>query len=318
LSLTYIYEGELDLALEEIDKAFLLDPSHHANIREKGDIYVYKGDFIQAEKEYQKLVESELVEARAFGIVRLGWLYLIQGKFRKARNVVNVGLELAQKAGEPWAASGYHTMLARNYQSTGNYEQSLKEAEEALKSAVTADLRSWQISALYLKGIAYIKMKSLDEAEKTAEELKQMVEVGLNSKRIRTYHYLTGLMKLEKEKFSEAIQDFKKDLSLESYGPLNKSARVIDSLALAYYSSGDVEKAREEYERITSLTNGRLHLGDIYAKSFYMLGKIYEQQGNSAKAIEHCEKFLDLWKDADPDIPEVIDAKKKLAGLKSQ
>jgi len=125
-------------------------------------------------------------------------------------------------------------------------------------------------------------------------------------------------MKLEKEKFSEAIQDFKKDLSLESYGPLNKSARVIDSLALAYYSSGDVEKAREEYERITSLTNGRLHLGDIYAKSFYMLGKIYEQQGNSAKAIEHCEKFLDLWKDADPDIPEVIDAKKKLAGLKSQ
>ena len=46
-----------------------------------------------------------------------------------------------------------------------------------------------------------------------------------------------------------------------------------------------------------------------------MLGKIFEQKG---KAIEHYEKFLDLWKDADPGLAEVEDAKKKVAGLKSQ
>jgi cytochrome c-type biogenesis protein CcmH/NrfG len=49
-----------------------------------------------------------------------------------------------------------------------------------------------------------------------------------------------------------------------------------------------------------------------------MVGKIYEQQGNKAKAIEQYEKFLSLWKDADPGITEVEDAKKRLAGLKGQ
>jgi DNA-binding SARP family transcriptional activator len=49
-----------------------------------------------------------------------------------------------------------------------------------------------------------------------------------------------------------------------------------------------------------------------------MLGKIYEQRGYKGKAIENYEKFLNLWKDADPGIAEVEDAKDRLAGVKSQ
>src|SRR5512135_2401378 len=54
-------------------------------------------------------------------------------------------------------------------------------------------------------------------------------------------------------------------------------------------------------------TTGRLADGDLYAKAFNMLGKVAEEQGDKARASRNYRKFLDLWKDADPGIPEVED-----------
>ncbi len=86
-------------------------------------------------------------------------------------------------------------------------------------------------------------------------------------------------------------------------------------MARALYASGDLEKARKTYEKIALLTIGRFADGDIYAKAFYMLGKIAEQQGDKARAVTNYRKFLDLWKDADPGLPEVPDAKARLTAL---
>ena len=49
--------------------------------------------------------------------------------------------------------------------------------------------------------------------------------------------------------------------------------------------------------------------------SHFRLGEIYEKLGNRSKAIEHTEKFLEMWKDADPGLPEVDDAKERLEKL---
>jgi hypothetical protein len=43
-----------------------------------------------------------------------------------------------------------------------------------------------------------------------------------------------------------------------------------------------------------------------------------EQKCWNAKAIELYEKFFDIWKDADPEIAEVRDVRKKVAGRKCQ
>jgi tetratricopeptide (TPR) repeat protein len=64
---------------------------------------------------------------------------------------------------------------------------------------------------------------------------------------------------------------------------------------------------------------GDTSLAGLYqVKLRRMLSKIYEQMGEKAKAIEHYEKFLNLWKDADPGIAEREDVRKRLAGLKGE
>jgi cytochrome c-type biogenesis protein CcmH/NrfG len=51
-------------------------------------------------------------------------------------------------------------------------------------------------------------------------------------------------------------------------------------------------------------------------KAHYLLGIAYEKSGWNAKAIEQYEEFLDIWKNADPGIPEIADAKERVKRLK--
>jgi hypothetical protein len=73
--------------------------------------------------------------------------------------------------------------------------------------------------------------------------------------------------------------------------------------------------AQEWYENILALTSGRLDFGDIYAKGHFMLGQIYEQRGMNAEAIRSYRTFLNLWREADIQTPELEEAKRSLAAL---
>lgn len=62
----------------------------------------------------------------------------------------------------------------------------------------------------------------------------------------------------------------------------------------------------------------RAHVGIWAVKAGYVLGLAYEKSGWRSKAIEQNQEFLEIWKDADPGIPEVEDAKERLNRLRAQ
>jgi len=318
LAQNYLCQEKYDLALVELDRAMSFFP-HWYFVFTEGDIYFYKGDLVKAEKEYQKLLEVTEPSAQNTGIERLAALYILQGRFNKAKDQIKQAIELADNIGEKAWKSSSHLLLAAIYLKTGNPENVLNELENVWKIAIEEELQNDQRMALLGKTIAYLEMKLLNDAQRETDELKDLIRKAMNQKLMRYFHLLMGMTELERENYSKAIEEFKKALPLlpSQYDAFfgENHAVFFDSLALSYYRAGDLESAREEYEKITKLTLGRLWDGDIYAKSFYMLGKIYEQQGDTAQAIENYEKFRELWKDADPGIAEVDDARTRLAGL---
>jgi serine/threonine protein kinase/Tfp pilus assembly protein PilF len=317
LSDNYLYQGKYNLAQAELAKAFSLDQTHYYNSLIQGDIYYYKQDLNNAEKEYLELLETAEPKAYEEGTKRLGALYLLQGMFEKSKEQAKQGIALAVMLGETEWSSRFHLYLASMHLRTSNLEEASKEYNEALTIASEAGILGRQREALYFKGRIQIKMGLMDEAQNTADGLKELIENGMNEKAMRLYYNLMGMIELKRENFSEAIEHFNQALALlpSQYNPEHGQALFIDPLAYAYYKAGDYDKARQEYERIIHLTTGRLFCGDIYAKSFYMLGKIFEEEKMQPQAVQHYEKFLDLWKDADSGITEVEDAKKRLAEL---
>jgi len=324
LAINYLFQRKYELGLAEVDKVFSLVPEHPWDSQLKAIIYHLKGDLIRAEEEHYKLMKTEAKIFNVYAKEMSGALYLLQGKFEKSKEQLNEAIELEESLTEAALESRHHSYLAYVYTESGNHEKALEECNNAWISACEADQLILQILALHSRGLTYLGMKSIDEAFEISDELKELINKGFNKKAIRHYYHLLGMIELERNNFSKAIEYFNQALSLLPFQyPSDLDfgyghALFIDSLASVYYLSGDVRNAREEYEKITALTTGRFFFGDIYAKSFYILGKIYEEQGNIAKAIGNYEKFLDLWKDADPGITEVEDARKRLTGLKSQ
>jgi serine/threonine protein kinase/Tfp pilus assembly protein PilF len=324
----YQHLGEYDLALSEVEKALSIDPTDSLNLNAQATVYKYQGDLEKAEDTIWKLTGLTDPAGGYFAVNRGCSLNLIEGNYKGAKVLLNLGLIGAQQTSTKWAESDWHTKLAYVHSQTGHHESALKECDQAWESAVQASMNSFSLQrfAMHMKGLVQLANQSIDEAQKTADRLREFIEAGMHKKSMRLYYHLMGQIELENSNFLQAIGLFELALSLTSLQTDEYRAAMIGesmnelfigSLASALFRSGDLKKAQDQYERLISLTPGGVFYGDQYTKSFYMLGRICEQQGDTAKAIEHYEKFLDLWKDADPGIAEAEDARKRLAVLKS-
>ena len=92
---------------------------------------------------------------------------------------------------------------------------------------------------------------------------------------------------------------------------------MVNSLGECFFKEGKLDKAIKylvQSQPLYDNTNG--WRAAYYPKSVYLLGRIYEKKGDRTKAIENYEKLLLLWKDADKDLSDLIDAKARLAKLR--
>lgn len=98
--------------------------------------------------------------------------------------------------------------------------------------------------------------------------------------------------------------------------------------AIAFYELGDFDNAIlrvKESQGYTEpggglllyLNRGAGH-SFAYPLGFFLLGRIFEKRGDKQLAIQNYEKFVDLWKDADKDLPDLIDAKARLVRMKEE
>ncbi len=310
-------DGRYDQALSEAEKADALNPSNYLVFLAKAVSYQGLRDWAKAEAQYEQLFGLEEIAGHLIGRDWLGAMYLLRGQFRRAEAEFSRGLKVAENAGDKGWVSDFHRSLADLYLRSGRPAKALAEYHKALQSALEIDSLSRQKAILLSRGWAELELGKMQEAMKTAEDLRALVEIGANKKGIRYHDLLAGMIALKNEDYSGAIERLTRAAALlpSQHFFDNDHALFLDALALTYFKKGDWEKARDEYEEIANLTVGKFLFGDIYARSFYRLGMVYERLGDKTRAKENYQKFLDLWKEADPGMLEVVEAEKRFSSL---
>ncbi len=214
--------------------------------------------------------------------------------------------------------------LAFALEKAGSFAEALAEHGEYLRISAESRASAGQSGLpyrpifrkpdLFVKGRIQAEMGDAGEALKTAEELKSVIDSGINRKELKYYEYILGLVELGKGNPARAAELFGSAcgrLDFEDYWT-SEQALFLDRYATALRESGDFDKARETYDKITLLTTGRRDDGDIYARAYYWLGKIADEKDDAATARSNYRKFLALWQGADLGLPEVADAKARL------
>jgi tetratricopeptide (TPR) repeat protein/tRNA A-37 threonylcarbamoyl transferase component Bud32 len=311
----HIAQNRLDLAAKEFETAEMLAPGDNNNRVLRGDLLYLGGDFQRAEAEYRALLEEKLPLARYWGYTGLFYLRLLEGRYEDIIKMFVAFSEQTRSSGAAMAEWNGRMAVVYALWQAGRPEAAIDECNRAYGIYSGDTDFGFKRRTLEMNGFACIASKRIDMAEKTAGELKSLIEKGLNRKAMRKYDHLMGAIELARNNTSKALEYLERAVRSLPYGPFEKDAWPIVTLAEAYFQAGDLPKAREQYEIITKMTTGRMGDDDDFARSFYHLGRIDEKLGDKATARENYRKFLDLWKNADPGRPEVEDAKKRLAGL---
>ncbi len=332
----YFLTGRLDEAIAHYKEAVRIKPDFGSE-----DIIAYifavKGDYPEA----MSWLDQFILAAPSKSSQSLGYWWKaifnhVLGKREQARVEVERAGGAWESIGDKNGSSLAELVQAYFYYERGEFDAALrlfskyqKDSQEAIPRPDrinTIENELWLGLLEWKQGRIEAAKKRLDHIRSLFSELPENMGEEVVAQLEKGYRILQAEVWLSEGKTAEAISFLEKEFSLSipiiyagTYPrvftlynfPLDQ-----DVLARAFQKMGNIDKAIEEYKKLLTFDpasqDRRLH-NPVY---HYRLAKLYEQKGLKEEAKKEYARFLGLWKDADPGLPELVDAKKRLALLR--
>lgn len=274
-------------------------------------------DYQSAQNYFQRLA-SGTVSDRAEADNAFALISMHQGKLRTAQKELlkNLSAHQAQeiRAGVIQDCS-YLTIVSyelRDYQSMREFAQKRSDELKLRRDFVYGrDILAW----------AWLKKGDVAKSNALMEEIRNAVKGKMPWWQV-SLDYTNALASFEEGKYANSVGLFGK--AFDRICP-NRAPNYHYGVALI--KTGRTSEGIRELERVSwwspilwswlnvSFTNSYWPIAAV--KAHYWLGVAYEEQGSKDKAIKQYETFLNIWKNADFDSPELSDAKARLGKLRN-
>lgn len=292
LGLLYSLLGRHDEAIAAHQRYVALAPGEPNAHDSLGMSYQWAGRYGEAIAEYNRSLE--LNPNFDIAQVHLGVVYFQTGRYRTAIECFKKYIAVAPSNLERSRGYAYISQVHRRLKNYVAATASANKAFEEYKGAVFE---------LYS---AALESGDLKTAKKLEEQLFAKFETSNRGSRNtpRYSFYFRGYVGLKTGQTNEALENFSEALR---HAPATWEIDPLeDCLANTYLETGRFDEAIAEYERI-------LRLNPNYPLARFYLAQAFERKGQTGKAHENYLMFLEIWKDADANIPEVMSARKTLA-----
>ena len=235
------------------------------------------------------------------------------GHLASAREFSRRAVDSAEHAGEKETAADYYAVAALREALFGDAGRAEQQAEVAKKRSTGRDVD-------YGVRLALAYAKDLNRAQVLTDELAKKI---LPEDTIMQFNYLPTLrakLALARGHPQEALEILRiaapYELGLPALGFYNwPNLYPVYVRGEAYLAAHQGKEAAGEFQKI--LDHRGIVLNEpIGALAHLQLGRAYVLQGDPARARGAYQDLLSLWKDADPDIPILLQAKAEYAKLK--
>jgi serine/threonine protein kinase len=316
---TLMTVGDYDEAVAYLEEGLRRNPDWNWFHRDTGTTYLLRGEADKAREKYHIYAESSPT-VKVLAARYMGYSYLFEGKYSKAENEFRKAVVQAQKEGLVGREIFAHLDLGKILTVRGKYTEAFEEYNVTIKLSwkiYSKNFNPIPLLADYLIGIALVHKGDYEAAQSRAKDIRTRAQEFNDDILYLDFYYLLMGELYFKQRKGVLFQN-----TIEKVSNVSKwnSAHYRRLAVAGYELQGNLEKAIEKYQ---SFYNNVMLASYSLPEHFYYfresslvnynIANIYEKMGDMEKAQEYYQKFLDLWKDADPGIVEVEDAKKRLA-----